>query len=121
MSRSDSIYRTSLCRIPGTEKEPSVIGLMMNPRFLPESGRHLSVLFRYESQPIQAPKLSRAQGCDFSQLLICVDTPAVGICQPSGIRRVLKEGSQNSRIHHFRHAPGESRGRISRQELSKLF
>src|SRR5579859_4711209 len=101
MSRSDSIHRTCSCGISGTEKETSAIRLMMNPRLLPQSERHMSVFSRYKFQPIQVPKLSRAQGLDFSQRLICVDTPAVGIRQPSGIRRVLKEGSQHSCIHHF--------------------
>jgi hypothetical protein len=93
MSGSDGIYRTSSCRIPGTEKETSAIWLMMNPRFLPYGGRRLSVFFRYKFEPIQVPKLSRAQGCEFFQLLICIDTPAIGIRQPGGIRGVLKESS----------------------------
>jgi hypothetical protein len=92
---------------------------MMNPRFLPQRGRHLSVFLRYKFQPIQIPALSRDQSYAFSQLLICVDTSAIGICQPGGIRRVLKDDSQNSRIHHFRHAPGQSAGRISRQDFPR--
>jgi hypothetical protein len=57
MSSSDGVYRNSLFRFFGLEKETSTTGLMMNPRSLPQNRRPMSVFLGYEFQPIQVPKL----------------------------------------------------------------
>jgi len=62
MPCSNNIYRTAAYRILTSEEETGSIGLMMNPGFLPQSGRHVSVFIRDKFQPIYVAELIGTDG-----------------------------------------------------------